>query len=322
MISKICTGHSFRGSILYICQEAKHAQILFSEGVRDYNSKLMIQDFERQQGFRPEKHHACFHGILSFYPGEKPGDDQIQEIARKYLEGLNIRNTQVAIFKHTDKAHLHVHLIANLVNNDGKSISDRWIGLRGKKLSQLLTREYQLTQSFSKDLSKIQFQSLKEPEKHKYLIYAAVKNQLREAKTMDDLQARLQKLGVAMQYKYKGHSKEKQGVSFKLGEFAFKGSEIDRAFSYSKLEKTISMKQEQNLDQRRQYGSSERYSEHRSHTPSYENTSHDIAQTIADSIHTTLELLFKQEQELEKIPYELSQAGERKKRLRQRQQKL
>jgi Relaxase/Mobilisation nuclease domain len=318
MISKICTGHSFRGSILYICQDAKHAQIIFSQGVRDYNPKLMIQDFERQQGFRPEKYQACFHGILSFYPGENPGDGKIQAIAQKYLEGLNIRNTQVAIFKHTDKAHLHVHLVANMVDNDGKAISDRWIGLRGKKLAQNLTREYQLTQSISKDLSKIQFQSLKEPEKHKYLIYAAIKNQLRDSRTMNDLESRLQNLGIAMQYKYKGHSQEKQGVSFKLGEYAFKGSEIDRNFSYCKLEKTISLQQEQNLVQGRQYASSQRYSEHKSKTPLYENTNHEISESIASSIQKTLELLFKQEQEFEKIPYELSQAGERKKHHRQR----
>jgi hypothetical protein len=322
MISKICSGHSFRGSILYICKEAKHAQILFSEGVRDFNPKLMIQDFELQQGFRPEKRQACFHGILSFYPGENPGDGKIQEIARKYLEGLNIRNTQIAIFKHTDKAHLHVHLIANMIGNDGKSISDRWIGLRGKKLGQQLTQEYKLTQSISKDLSKIQFQSLKDPEKHKYLIYAALKNQLREAKTMDDLRSRLQKLGIAMQYKYKGHTQEKQGVSFKLGEYAFKGSEIDRHFSYSKLGKTISLQQQQTLIQPRQYGTSEGHSKHGVQTQSHKIPDSGISKTISDSLQKTLELLFKQEQEFEKIPYELSLAAERKRRLRQRQQHL
>jgi len=322
MISKICTGHSFRGSILYICKEAKQAQILCSEGVRDYNPKLMIQDFEIQHGFRPEKHQACFHGILSFYPGENPGDVKIQEIARKYLEGLNIRDTQIAIFKHADKAHLHVHLIANMVGNDGKSISDTWIGLRGKKLGQKLTREYKLNESISKDLSKIKFESLKDPEKHKYLIYAALKNQLREARTMDDLQARLQKLGIAMQYKYKGHTQEKQGVSFKLGEFAFKGSEIDRHFSYSKLERAISLQQEQTLIQRRQYGKSEGHSEHRVQTQSYNKSDPGISKMISDSLQKTLELLFKQEQDYEKMPYELSQAAERKKRLRQRQQHL
>src|SRR5450432_951117 len=94
MISKICTGHSFYGSIRYICQEKKHAQVLEVDGVRDHDHKLMIQDFERQHSLRPEKKQACFHGILSFYPGEKPSDALITEIAEKYLTELNIQNTQ------------------------------------------------------------------------------------------------------------------------------------------------------------------------------------------------------------------------------------
>jgi Relaxase/Mobilisation nuclease domain len=321
MISKICTGHSFRGSILYICKEAKHAQLLFSEGVRDLNPKHMIQDFELQHQFKPEKRQACFHGILSFYPGEDPGDNKIQEIARKYLEGLNIQNTQLAIFKHADKVHLHIHLIANMVDNNGKTISDRWIGLRGKKLGQKLTSEYKLAQSISKDLSKIQFQSLKEPEKNKYLIYAAIKNQLRESKSMDELEHRLQKLGISMQYKYKGHTNEKQGISFKLGKHSFKGSEIDRMFSYSKLEQTFRLQQEQTLIQRRPE-TSVMHSENRHQGHSLENIQPGISKTIADSLQKTLELLFKQEQEFEKLPYELSQTAERKRRQRQRQQHL
>ncbi len=166
MISKICVGHSFYGSIRYICNELKKAEILAVEGVRGHDHKLMIQDFERQHSLRPEKKQACFHGILSFYPGEKPSDNTIVEIAVKYLAGLNIQNTQYSIVKHTDKAHLHVHLIANMVNNDGKSIPDNWIALRAKKQAQKLTLEYKLEQGLSKKLSLTHYQNLREPEQY------------------------------------------------------------------------------------------------------------------------------------------------------------
>ena len=49
------------------------------EGARNSGIDLTpfssFRDFETQQGFRPEKHQACFHGILSFYPGENPEDN-------------------------------------------------------------------------------------------------------------------------------------------------------------------------------------------------------------------------------------------------------
>jgi hypothetical protein len=317
VISKICAGHSFRGAIQYICREDKHAQILSVEGVRDHSIKLMIRDFERQHSLRPEKKQACFHGILSFYPGENPDDQRIREIAGKYLEGLDIRNTQTAIMKHSDKAHIHVHLIANMVNNQGWSISDKWIGLRGKKLGQKLTQEYRLTQSLSKDLTRIHYQSLKEPEQYKYKIYAAIKSQLRESRSLEDLKLNLERLGIETLYKFKGQTAEIQGISFKLGEYKFKGSEIDRNFSYFKLENAISLQQKQNLlpkpDQHEKDRSSANHQSEKVHHQG-------LSQSSFNMIHKTLELLFKQEQERDQIPYELTQNAERKKRQRLRQQ--
>jgi len=131
MVSKVFTGHSFNGSVRYVCHDQRRAVILATEGVRGHDYKLMIQDFQMQHGLRPSKKQACFHSILSFYPGENPGDAIMVEIAKKYLEDLGITNTQYSITKHTDKAHLHLHIIANMVNNEGKSIKDNWIGLRG-----------------------------------------------------------------------------------------------------------------------------------------------------------------------------------------------
>ena len=52
-----------------------------------------------------------------------------------------------------------------------------------------------------------------------------------------DLQERLAEKGITILFKYKGQTGEIQGVSFSKGEYTFKGSEIDRNFSFSKLDK-------------------------------------------------------------------------------------
>src|SRR5688572_17818886 len=121
MISKHVPSGSFYHTCLYACDRLE-AEVLFTEGVRGHDYKLMAQDFLIQQEMRPSKKMACFHGILSFYPGEKPSDEMMVEIAQKYLDKLGIIDTQYSIIKHTDKAHLHLHIVANMVNNDGKSI--------------------------------------------------------------------------------------------------------------------------------------------------------------------------------------------------------
>jgi len=315
MISKICVGHSFYGSIRYICHELKKAEILSVEGVRGHDHKLMIQDFERQHGLRPEKKQACFHGILSFYPGEKPSDKTITEIAEKYLKGLKIQNTQYAIVKHTDKAHLHVHLIASMIDNDGKSIADNWIALRAKKLAQKLTIEYKLKQSLSKKLSLTQYQNLREPEQYQYKVYAAINHNLRTCHSLDELEQRLQSLGIEMLYKYKGQTNEKQGISFRLGEYCFKGSQIDRHFSLGSLEKSISLQQKQSLLRPSPEKPLSGVSGDSHPSGAHEK---DLTKIITKEMHKTLEMLIKQEQVFEQMPYELSLVAQRK-RHRQRQ---
>ena len=119
MISKPLPANSFYHTCRYVCQK-KGAEVLIAEGVRGHDYKLMAEDFLRQQQSRPSKGKAVFHSILSFHPDEKPSDEQLKEIARKYLDQLGIVNTQFSVSKHTDKAHLHLHIIANLVDNNGK----------------------------------------------------------------------------------------------------------------------------------------------------------------------------------------------------------
>src|SRR5439155_12374094 len=121
-ISKVNISKSFYGTCKYICEDEKRALVLATEGVRSHNYKLMAKDFEMQQGLRPSLKKAVFHGILSFYPGEKIEDAKMIDIAKEYLVDMGIINTQYAITKHTDRDHLHLHVIANLVNNNGETI--------------------------------------------------------------------------------------------------------------------------------------------------------------------------------------------------------
>ncbi|MEJ7674983.1 MAG: hypothetical protein WKF59_20350 [Chitinophagaceae bacterium] len=48
-------------------------------------------------------------------------------------------------------------------------------------------------------------------------------------------------------YKYKGQTEELQGISFRIGEYKYKGSEIDRKFSINNLKRTIEQQAEKHL---------------------------------------------------------------------------
>ena len=207
----------------------------------------MATDFETQHAMRSSLNKAVFHGILSFYPGEKIDDQKMAEIAREYLRGMKIIDTQFAIVKHIDKNHSHLHIIANLVNNKGVTIKDNWIGLRGKKIAQGLTLKYNLKQALSKDLSLTNLDALNEKEANRYVIYQAIFEKLPQCTSLDDLKEKLKNENIETFYKFKGQTNELQGISFKIGEYKYKGSEIDRKFSIKNLERTIQQQKLQNL---------------------------------------------------------------------------
>ncbi len=247
MISKVIIGKTFYGACRYVCMDQTRAVVLETEGVRGYNYQLMAKDFEVQQSFRPSLKKSVFHGILSFYPGEKIEDQKMAVIAKEYLREMKIVDTQFAIVKHIDKDHSHLHIIANLVNNQGGAIKDNWIGLKGKKISQKLTRHYGLKEAVSKNLSLINLEALNEKEANRYIIYQAISENLLNCKSLNDLKEKLQHENIETLYKYKGETNELQGISFKLEEFKYKGSKIDRKFSLRNLQKIIHQQQIQSL---------------------------------------------------------------------------
>ena len=311
------TGHSFYGAVRYVHKDESRAVILATEGVRSHDYRLMIQDFELQHGLRPTKKQACFHSILSFYPGENLGDKTMVELARKYLAGIGITNTQYAITKHTDKAHLHLHIIANMVDNNGNSIKDNWIGLRGKKVAQQLTQQYQLVPAIEKKLELTHLEALSQSEANKYKVYIAITDSLPQCRSMEELEAQLLKQGIETQYKYKSGTNEKQGVSFKIGQDCFKGSKVDRKFSLAGLERVLALQYKQMPEQQKQKPVLHpKYFNQNPPSPEVNplHSSSDNRNDLFRGLQKAVETLIKPEEAHEHISNELSKEAKRKRR--------
>jgi hypothetical protein len=245
------------------------------------------------------------------------------EVARKYLERLGVINTQFAIVKHTDRAHPHLHIVANMVDNRGRAISDSWIGLRGKKVAQALTQEYHLVPAIRKDLALTHTEAMNEQEAIKYKIYQSITENLPHCRTMEDLEKRLTSQGIEVQYKYKGQTQERQGVSFKIGNACFKGSQIDRKYSLAGLQKTLEQQQQEQTileTNQRKDQSSPRFKKQRKSIPKPGESQmpHHSPRQDADKGHRSslLEVLMRPEEDDNSLPYELSQEAEVRRRQR------
>ncbi|WP_336533862.1 relaxase/mobilization nuclease domain-containing protein, partial [Bacteroides acidifaciens] len=148
---------------------------------------------------------------------------------------MKITDTQYIIVRHQDREHPHVHIVFNRIDNNGKTISDRNDMYRNEQVCKKLKAKHGLY--FAKGKEQVKQHRLKEPDKSKYEIYTAVKNEIGKSRNWQQLQQRLAEMGIAIQFKYKGQTSEIQGISISKGEYTFKGSEIDRSFSFSKLDK-------------------------------------------------------------------------------------
>lgn len=207
MLSKFYHGHSFCHACRYIVTK-QDAKVLHTEGIRGHDFKLMAEDFMMQQQLRLANEKACFHCSLSFYLGEIVNDELMVKIAKEYLEKLNIIDTQFLIIKHTDRRHLHIHIIANLVNNKGKAISDSYLGLRGKKIAQAITEEYKLKTSLRKNIALTNFEALRGQDAKRYAIYIAIKELLPKCRTIEELERKLKQYRIKTQLKFKSGTKE------------------------------------------------------------------------------------------------------------------
>jgi relaxase-like protein len=253
MIGKVfLTGKGFGETCQYLREERALSQVLDAEGVRPHDHKLMAEDFEWQHQLMPEKEKPVFHSVLSFPPGEVVPDERLVEIGREYMQKIGMVNTQYAFIKHSDKEHLHVHLVANRVNNEGRPIGKGLIIERSIKAAQELTQKYGLRQEQGKKLERTHREALHQPDAVRYRIYEAIRDQLPGCRHLDELEARLAERGITVRYRLDPGTGERSGISFRLDNRSFKGSRIDPEYSLGELGKTLVLQQRLYEERQRQ----------------------------------------------------------------------
>jgi hypothetical protein len=254
-------GKSFRQACHYVSHDLERAIVLETEGVRQRDYRLMAQDFQLQYQLRPEKEKPVFHAVLSFPTGEDPGDEKLVQLGREFLEGIGMTNTQAAYIKHFDTSHVHVHILANRVGNSGEIIGEGMVIERGIKTARELTRKYGLQTNEKKNLELTNREALSDVAAKRYRLYEAIRDELPACRQLEDLEKRLLERGITTRYRLDSATGARVGVSFRIENHAFKGSQVDKDFSIRGLgrqlaqqrvlEQEQTMKQEQKLEQAR-----------------------------------------------------------------------
>ena len=236
MIGKIKKGSGFKGCVNYVLDK-EQAALLHAEGVLAESKQDIIRSFCMQTEMNPSLKKPVGHIALSYSVVDAPKltDEKMIQLAQEYMREMKITDTQYIIVRHQDREHPHVHIVFNRIDNNGKTISDSNDMYRNEQVCKKLKEKHGLY--FAKGKEHVKQYRLREPDKTKYEIYTAIKTEIDKSRNWQQLQKQLAEKGIGFQFKYKGQTDDIQGVSFFKGEYTFKGSEIDRNFSFSKLDK-------------------------------------------------------------------------------------
>lgn len=203
-------------------------RIIDSEGVATHDFRRMVQSLEAVHGMMPGKENPAGHISISFDKRDNPRltDGFITQLAREYLDGMGIRNTQFMVVRHLETGHQHFHIVYNRVNLDGQAVDERNNFRKSNRVCQAMKNKYGLTFSDLKQKYEDRLPEFKEK----------IRAALYRCPSWDVFSRRLANAGIKVKFHDDRETGQHIGVKFTDGDITLKGSKIDRAFTYRRLD--------------------------------------------------------------------------------------
>ena len=219
----------------------KRARLIDSKDVRLDSNATIAASMQGQADDKPSRKllNPVYHISLNFAreDGARLSDDLMAEIAREYMRRMGIVNTQYIVCRHTDTAHPHLHIVANRVDNDGRTISDSNDSRRSVDICRQLTNEYGL--HIAKGKEKVRRERLRGKDSVRYRIYNAVLAAMKVCRSWSELDKTLNRQGIYIRFRYDTARGKIIGISFTADGCTFSGSKIDRAMSHYALDQQL-----------------------------------------------------------------------------------
>jgi hypothetical protein len=247
MVSITTIGKSFDGLVRYQYEGRrdqptdKQAEILMSSGVSIESAAEMISDFNLGKAVNPKLGYPVWHTSLSFNPDDAARLDSAKmlAIAEGYLQKMGLDNTQYVIVRHHDQPdHQHLHIIANRVDYDGKTIDDGRNFYRSKLALQELVAEHGLTPPKGKRPELQHPERLRGTDLARHEMLATVNQTLAVESQRPQLLAALRAAGLGVEERFDKAGRA-IGISFEKDGYKVKGSELGRHLSSASIDKQL-----------------------------------------------------------------------------------
>lgn len=244
------TGRSFKNRVGYILKD-DHSFICSNMSADKNNVSDLTDEFKAVSSFRQDIKKPVFHAFLSLPKNEHLTDEQWQEIAKDYLKEMNIDidKHQYICVRHNDTDKEHIHIVANRVGLDGSV----WLGQHSAfntiaacerleiKHGLTITKGLQGQKSDVSAPTKAEIeQALRTGEKPARIV---LQNALQAAMTgkpdLSTFVERLQAVGIEPRFNVASSTGNVAGVSFSVGDVAFKGSQLGKKYSWNTIKNKV-----------------------------------------------------------------------------------
>ena len=166
MIAKISATENLGGALGYNFKKVEKGEaniLLAAELYQDKDGCYTMEEvFADMEALIPKKcrtKKTVFHCSLNPHPDEKLSDETLMQIAKEYMEALGYGKQPYIVFKHSDIAREHIHIVSLRVDSNRRKINDKFEGKRSKLITDALERKYGLIPS-----SKVSEQAAETPK--------------------------------------------------------------------------------------------------------------------------------------------------------------
>lgn len=243
MIAKHIKGKCFRGVLDYL-HEKQHSLIIGSNMAGD-SPRILSAEFSLAKELNPKLRKIVSHSSLSLPKTENLDNDTWNAIANDYLEGMGFSGCQYVVYRHGDRDHDHIHIVASRVRiTDGTTVNDSWDFVKSMKLVRELETKYQLTPTLFENQKLQRGQTTGELRQILRTGERSVRSRLQQTIdaetelpiTMPEFVDRLKERGVNVQVSLT-QTRQIQGISYQLEGIAMRGTHLGRAYTFPGLQR-------------------------------------------------------------------------------------
>ena len=160
MIAKISRGANLTGALAYnqLKLDQENGQVLATHKIVEtpsgsYSMGQLYRSFVPYLMANKRTEKPVLHISLNPDPKDKVTDEHFRQMAKDYMEQMGYGEQPYIVFKHTDIARTHIHIVSTCVDHYGKKISDTFEKLRSMKACRALEKKYALIPATQKQRS-------------------------------------------------------------------------------------------------------------------------------------------------------------------------